>query len=287
MTIEHVIEAKPRDIGDFSVRRVLPSIKRRTVGPFVFLDHMGPEDHLVAVRPHPHIHLATVTYLFDGEIHHRDSLGSHQVIQPGAINWMTAGRGIVHSERGERATRTHGLQLWVGLPKAREDSAPAFEHYPASTFETVADGGARLRVLAGSAYGITSPVVTASPVVYVDVELAAGAKLALPSGYAERAVYVVSGSLRDVGSAKLAVVSADHELYADEPTRLVILGGEPLDGPRYMWWNFISSERERVIEAAHAWREGRFPKVPGDEFEFVPAPPQDPRFAQDRSNSSP
>jgi redox-sensitive bicupin YhaK (pirin superfamily) len=280
------VDAKPRDIGGFSVRRVLPSIKRRTVGPFVFLDHMGPETHQVAVRPHPHIHLATVTYLFDGEIVHRDSVGSKQVIQPGAINWMTAGRGIAHSERSDHAGLTHGLQLWVGLPKSHEDTAPAFDHYPATAFDTISDAGARIRVLAGEAYGLTSPVKTASPLFYVDIELDAGATLALPAGHAERAVYVVTGALRAgtdrIEPARMAVFDQDADLVAEEPTRFVILGGEPLDGPRYMWWNFISSDRDRVIEAAHAWRDGKFPKVVGDETEFVPAPPEDPRFALDR-----
>jgi redox-sensitive bicupin YhaK (pirin superfamily) len=284
--IEQMIDGKPRDIGGFAVRRVLPALRRRTVGPFVFLDHMGPEDHQVAVRPHPHIHLATVTYLFEGEIHHRDSLGSHQVIRPGEINWMTAGRGIVHSERGDRVGRTHGLQLWVGLPRADEERAPSFEHYP--VLPEFTEAGVRVRVLGGTAYGVTSPVVTASPLFYADVELAADRRIGLPIGHAERGVYVVSGAItagtERIEPGRMAVFARDAttDLIADGPTRFVVLGGDPLDGPRYMWWNFISSDRQRVIDAAHAWRAGEFPKVPGDEVEFVPAPPEDPRFAQDR-----
>jgi redox-sensitive bicupin YhaK (pirin superfamily)/predicted CoA-binding protein len=284
--IEHLITSRPRDLGGLHVGRVLPAIQKRSVGPYLFLDHMGPEESgEISVRPHPHIHLATVTYLFEGEIHHRDSIGSNQVIQPGAINWMNAGKGIVHSERSDRRMLMHGLQLWVGLPRAAEDSEPSFVHYPADAMPHFKEKGTHGRVLIGSAYGATSPVKTASPMVYVDMTLGEGAWLAMPDGYAERAIYVVEGSI-NVGSqtivaGQLAIVKpgANPLLTTDRRGRVVVLGGEPLDGPRYMWWNFVSSDKERIVAAAHAWREGKFPTVPGDDQEFIPAPPEDPHFA--------
>jgi len=284
--IEQLITSRPRDLGGLHVGRVLPAIQKRSVGPYLFLDHMGPvEAGEVGVRPHPHIHLATVTYLFDGEVHHRDSLGSHQVIQPGAINWMNAGRGIVHSERSERRMNMHGLQLWVGLPRSTEDSDPSFVHYPASALPVFDEGGVHARVLVGAAHGVSSPVKTASPMFYLDVKLDAGGRFDVPSGYAERAVYVVEGDVAIGGEPvtlhQLAVIAveATPTITSERGARLVILGGEPLDGPRYMWWNFVSSDKERIIAAAHEWRDGKFPKVPGDDKEFIPAPPEDPHFA--------
>jgi redox-sensitive bicupin YhaK (pirin superfamily) len=289
--ITQILSGRPRDLGGFQVARVLPAVHQRSVGPFVFLDHMGPADTAgdMAVRPHPHIHLATVTFLFEGSVHHRDSLGSNQVIEPGAINWMNAGKGIVHSERGDGVPhRMHGLQLWVGLPKAAEDSDPTFVHYPAATLPTFDDAGAHARVLVGTAHGVTSPVATKSPMFYVDLRLDPGARIAVPTGYEERAVYVVHGEVAlddglfaiETGSLAVLARGATPTLVAGEQgARLVVLGGEPLDGPRYMWWNFVSSDKDRVIEAAHKWRAGGFPKVPGDEVEFIPAPPEDPRFA--------
>lgn len=286
MAIENLIEARPRDLGGLHVGRVLPAVHRRSVGPFVFLDHMGPEeDASIAVRPHPHLHLATVTYLFDGAIRHRDSLGSNEVIQPGAINWMNAGKGIVHSERSDERIKTHGLQLWVALPKSDEDSRPAFDHYPAQILPAFRDGGTNVRVLAGTAHGLTSPVKTKSPLFYLDVVLEPGARVQLPD-YAERAAYVIEGEAHVAGSAdrvmprQMAVFSKGDatELVAEGPTRLVLLGGEPLDGPRYIWWNFVSSDADRIIEAHHRWRDGKFPKVPGDEVEFIPAPEEEPHF---------
>lgn len=284
--VEQLITGRPRDLGGLHVARVLPALHKHSVGPFVFLDHMGPEEAgAIAVRPHPHINLATVTYLFSGEIHHRDNLGMHQVIQPGAINWMTAGRGIVHSERSEGAMRMHGLQLWVGLPRADEDAAPAFDHYPAESLPETREGGAQVRVLAGTIAGVTSPVKTRSPMFYADVQLEPGARVPLPGGYAERAAYVVEGAVtagsERIERQQLAVFTkaAAPVLVADGPTRLVMLGGEPLDGPRYIWWNFVSSDKQRIVDAAHAWREGKFPRVPGDEVEFIPAPAEDPHFA--------
>lgn len=283
--IELMIEARPRDLGGFSVGRVLPALRRRSVGPFVFLDHMGPvDDGEIMVRPHPHINLATVTYLFEGAVHHRDSLGSHQVIEPGAINWMNAGSGIVHSERSGERMAMHGLQLWVGLPKSEEESPASFDHYPAKILPTFDDGGVKGRVLAGAAYGLTSPVKTKSPLFYLDLELQAGAQIDLPP-YSERAVYVVSGAVT-VGSERIepkrmAVFTKDAKsiLVAETATRLVILGGEPLDGPRFIWWNFVSSDQARITDAIHAWKNKKFPTVPGDDVEFIPAPDEEPRFA--------
>lgn len=284
--VEQLITARPRDLGGLHVARVLPAMRKRSIGPFVFLDHMGPEDAgEIAVRPHPHINLATVTYLFSGEIHHRDSLGTHQVIQPGAINWMNAGKGIVHSERSQGAMRMHGLQLWVGLPRASEQSDPGFVHYPAESLPTFSADGAQVRVLVGTTYGVSSPVYTLSPMFYLDVKLEPGGRLAVPSGHEERAVYVVDGEANlgdmNVETDRLAVIArgAMPVITSERGARLVVLGGAPLDGPRYLWWNFVSSSKERIIEAAHEWRAGSFPIVPGDDKEFIPAPPEDPNFA--------
>ena len=282
-----VIDARPRDLGGFEVRRVLPSAARRMVGPFTFFDQMGaavfaPGQGL-DVRPHPHIGLATVTYLFDGEILHRDSLGSHQPIRPGDINWMTAGRGIVHSERTPRehrqnASQLHGLQLWVALPLAYEETAPSFHHHAGTTLPERDYGGVRLRVLAGTAYDLTSPVGVLSPLFYVDAVMAAGSELALPSGHEERAVYVVDGVLRcgaeraEVGRMLVFAQDAKVVLRAEAPTRIVLVGGAPLDGKRYIDWNFVSSSKERLEQAKRDWKEGRFPKVPGDDVDFIPLP---------------
>lgn len=284
--IEDVVVGRPRDLGGLHVARVLPALSKRTVGPYVFFDHMAPmAAGEINVRPHPHIHLATVTYLFEGEIHHRDSLGSHQAIQPGAVNWMSAGKGIVHSERSEGHTPMHGLQLWVGLPRAAEDSDPTFVHYPSESLPTFDADGAHVRVLVGSSYGAVSPVKTLSPMFYLDVKLDPGARLGVPGGHAERAVYVVAGVVEIGGerveTGQLAVFTKGSSpvMASERGAHVVVLGGEPLDGPRYMWWNFVSSSKERIVEAAHAWRDAKFPVVPGDEVEFIPAPPEDPHFA--------
>jgi hypothetical protein len=289
--IELELEARPRDLGGFTVGRVLPAIGRRMVGPFTFLDHMGPADlDEMTVRPHPHINLATVTYLFRGEVLHRDSLGSKQSITPGAINWMTAGRGIAHSERIARDGELHplhGLQLWVALPAAQEESAPTFDHHPAATLPELTERGATIRVLVGKAYGATSPVRTMSPMFYADLGLEAGARVSLPADYSERAIYVVEGAALVSGqrleSRHLAVIAkgAQPVIEADGPTRVVVLGGEPLEGPRYMWWNFVSSSQERIHEAAARWRAGGFPKVFDDAVELTPAPADGPRFPGD------
>lgn len=282
-----VLSAESRDLGEgFRVGRVLPAMARRQVGPFVFFDHMGPAifgpGHGIDVRPHPHIGLATVTYLFEGEILHRDSVGSHQPIRPGDVNWMTAGRGIVHSERTAPDTRVaghalHGLQLWVALPRAHEETEPAFAHHPAATLPEVAVGDATVRVLAGTAFGVTSPVETLAELFYADVALPSGASIAAPEGFAERAAYVVEGEVccgdtRAVSGQMLVFGDVAAELTALGDARLVLLGGAPLDGPRHLVWNFVSSSKARLEEARRDWVEDRFPKVPGDEAERIPFP---------------
>jgi len=282
-----VIEGQARDIGGFAVRRVLPSSDRRAVGPFIFFDEMGPADlpagQGIDVRPHPHIHLATVTYLFEGAILHRDSVGSEQVIAPGAVNWMTAGRGIVHSERTpapQRAAghRLHGLQLWLGLPRAHEDTEPAFHHHPAEALPRVRLPGGEARVLIGEAFGASSSVATFSETLYVDLRLDPGASLTLPDAPEERAIYLVEGAVGcgpsrfEPGRMLAFEPGAEVVLSTEEGARLVLLGGAPLDGPRHMWWNFASSDRARIAQAREDWRHGRFPKVPGDDQEFIPLP---------------
>lgn len=282
-----VIDARARDLGGFAVRRVLPSAVRRMVGPFTFFDEMGPAIFAPAqgldVRPHPHIGLATVTYLFEGEIMHRDSLGSAQPIRPGDINWMTAGRGIVHSERTSPAqrqvgSRLHGVQLWVALPLEHEETEPSFRHYPGSTLPEREEDGVRLRVLAGTAYGLSSPVATLSPLFYVDATLAAGSELALTGEHPERAVYVVDGAVRcgtevaEPGRMLVFQEQAEVVLRPEGATRVVLLGGAPLEGKRNIDWNFVSSSKQRIEQAKRDWKEGRFPKVPGDEVEFIPLP---------------
>lgn len=281
-----VIEPRLRDLGGFSVRRVLPAPFHRMVGPFIFFDHVGPAEFApgagVDVRPHPHINLATVTYLFEGAMLHRDSLGSAEVIRPGAINWMTAGRGIVHSERTppevrEAGHRLHGLQIWVALPRAVEEQEPSFHHHPADRLPVVRDGGVEARVLVGSAFGATSPVRAASPLAYVEVALAAGARLPLEPGFPERAVYLVDGAValggdRFAAGRMILLAREDRELRAESAARLVVIAGEPLDGARHIEWNFVSSSRERIEAAKADWRAGRFPLVPGDEQEFIPLP---------------
>lgn len=289
--VEIIIEGRARDIDGFSVRRILPSMSRRAIGPFVFFDHMGPASlppgHGLDVRPHPHINLATVTYLFEGEIVHRDSLGSHQAIRPGAINWMTAGRGIVHSERtgpDERARgpHTHGIQLWVALPIEHEETEPEFHHHPASTLPEIkhelGHGGARLRVLAGSAYGVTAPVRVFSPLFYVEAIMPTGSEVELPNDHHDRAAYVAEGSVEcgaeRAGPGSMLVIAPGRSatLTATADARVMLLGGAPLEGERHIWWNFVSSRKERIEQAKRDWKEGRFPKVPGDEAEHIPLP---------------
>jgi redox-sensitive bicupin YhaK (pirin superfamily) len=285
--VASIIDGRARDLGGFAVRRVLPSRARRMVGPFTFLDEMGPAafgpGQGIDVPPHPHIGLSTVTYLFQGEIVHRDSLGSYQAIRPGDINWMTAGRGIVHSERTAEALRArgsqlHGLQLWVALPSAHEQSAPEFLHYAAATLPEETRGGVLLRTLAGAAYGMTSPVHTLSPLFYVDALMPGGSELPLPEGHAERAVYVVSGALRcgtqNAAPGRMLVFERGGSpmLRAERPSRVVLIGGAPLDGERHIYWNFVSSSKDRLEQAKRDWKEGRFPGVPGDENDRVALP---------------
>jgi redox-sensitive bicupin YhaK (pirin superfamily) len=274
--------------GGFVVRRLLPSVQRQGVGPFVFFDHFGPisagpaDNH--DVRPHPHIGLATVTYLFEGAMTHRDSTGIVQRIEPGAINWMTAGRGIVHSERTPedlrgRERRSHGLQLWAALPEQAEEAAPSFQHTPAAALPELEVGGARLRVLVGEAFGAVSPVKAASPTLYVDVALEAGTAFPLPPAR-ERALYGVDAPFELDGTTipaqTLVVVPEGDEpmLSAANDARVVLIGGEPL-GHRHMWWNFVSSRKERIVQAADDWAARRFEPVPG-ETEFIPLPDKRP-----------
>jgi redox-sensitive bicupin YhaK (pirin superfamily) len=286
MTLETLIVARTGDIGGFEVRRALPSVKRRMVGPFVFLDQMGPAEFLLGngldVRPHPHIGLATVTYLFEGEILHRDSLGTVQAIRPGALNWMTAGSGIAHSERTAPELRTRrvslfGIQSWVALPTHAEETAPAFVHHPASELPVIRGEGKTVRVIAGSLYGEASPVETPTATFYADAALEAGARIPLPADHEERAVYVVQGKIDIAGDifepGQLLVFRPGDEITitALEPARLMLLGGEPMDGPRHVWWNFVSSSLERIEQAKADWKAKRFGAVPDDD-EFIPLP---------------
>ena len=287
-SVEQKLEARTRPIGEgLEVRRVLPATERRMVGPFIFFDHLGPfslaPERGVDVRPHPHLGLATMTYLFEGELLHRDSLGTEQLIRPGAVNWMTAGRGIVHSERSPAAERKagprlHGLQLWTALPLALENGAPSFQHVGEGDIPELGLGGARVRVVAGSAYGAASPVKTSSPLFYVDAQMTRGAELGVPEEFPERAAYLVEGSLvaggipYRPGTMIVFQRGMPARLEAMESSRIVLLGGAPLDGDRHIWWNFVSSQRETIEEAGRAWSRREFPLIPGDEEEFVPLP---------------
>ena len=280
-----VINAKARDIAGFPVRRALPAIERRMIGPFVFLDQMGPTQlrpgQGLDVLPHPHIGLSTMTYLFEGEIIHRDSLGTVQAIRPGAVNWMTAGRGIAHSERtpvaASGSAALSGIQFWVALPKAHEEMDPAFAHLEADELPVLADGMVTVRIVAGAAFGGESPLRAPHPMLCLDVALAKDTSWQLPSGYPERALYVASGAVAVAGTThtqgRLLVFPAGHpaEVRAVADARLVVLGGEPMDGPRHIWWNFVSSSKERIEQAKLDWKLGRFAAVPG-ETNFIPLP---------------
>ncbi len=287
--LEVVVIPTSHDLGDnFTVRRVLPSRKRRMVGPFIFLDEMGPHVFQpgkgLDVRPHPHIGLATVTYLFSGEILHRDSIGSVQAIQPGDVNWMTAGRGIVHSERTAPAVRLHestlsGLQCWVALSRADEECAPSFQHTPVAQLPFIEGEGFTARLVAGRFLGRVSPVQTASPLFFADIHLDVNARLAIAPDYPERAIYIVEGQL-DLGAdgrfdpGQLLVLKPGKVLNATAagaPVRMVLLGGDPMDGTRYLSWNFVSSSEARIEQAKEDWRDQKFATVPG-ETEFIPLP---------------
>ncbi len=291
-SIEIVIEPRTRDLGGFTVGRVLPFAKRRMVGPFIFFDEMGPADFApgkgIDVRPHPHIGLATVTYLFDGEIRHRDSLGYDQVIRPGDVNWMTAGRGIAHSERTDEGPRQsgqklHGIQSWVALPEADAECAPSFHHHPKETLPVIERDGAVMRLIAGEAFGETAPVKTYSPIFYLGVEAVAGATIPLPD-YEERAIYVVTGSVSvddepyDAGKMAVFAPGAEPVIKTTDASRLMLLGGAPL-GKRIIWWNLVAASKARIDQAKKDWRasadvgfKDSVFSLPPDEEEFIPLP---------------
>jgi redox-sensitive bicupin YhaK (pirin superfamily) len=286
--IEAVIIPRAHDVGGFEVHRALPAKEKQMIGPFIFFDQMGPGEFLTGkgldVRPHPHIGLATVTYLFDGSIVHRDSLGTQLPIVPGDVNWMTAGSGIAHSERTDTGLRDHsnplfGIQSWVALPKTMEEMPPAFAHHDADSLPVLEDGGVRMRLIAGDGWGIRSPVLTHWPLVYADAILTPGAALPLPDQHEERGVYVVQGSV-EVGGTRfeagrmLLFRSGDRLTVYSGPQggRVLLLGGAVMDGPRHIFWNFVSSSRERIEQAKADWKAGRFGKVAGDEREFIPLP---------------
>nr|WP_255775351.1 pirin family protein [Microbulbifer sediminum] len=283
--IQEIIEPRSRELGGFQVRRALPSREQQMVGPWIFFDHMGPADFPggqgINVRPHPHIGICTVTYLFEGEILHRDSLGSLQPIRPGDINLMVAGSGIVHSERERDEVRSlphrlHGLQLWLALPRDREEILPEFYHYPSAQIPALTVDGVPVRVIMGRAYGAESPVKTFAETLYIEAHLSPGQRITLPDSE-ERAVYVAAGSLRardtDIPEFSMAIFKRDQgvELQALEESRIAIIGGERFDR-RHIVWNFVSSRPERIDQAVNDWKQGRFAKVPGDEEEYIPFP---------------
>jgi hypothetical protein len=283
-----LIEGREHDLGDgFTVRRLLPALLARHVGPFVFFDHMGPADFApgkgMDVRPHPHIGLATITWLFEGSIRHRDSLGSLADIRPGEVNWMTAGRGIVHSERTppdarRDGQRLHGIQLWVALPREDAEVAPEFHHHGGDELPRIRREGAEMMLVAGHAYGERSPVKVFAPMFLVEASLADGATLEWPSEHAERGVYVIEGEVHwdgvAIAAGRMAVQGAGSAspLRSHGSSRLILFGGAPLDGERHLWWNFVASSRERIEQAKADWSAGRFGVVPGDEEEFIPLP---------------
>lgn len=291
--IETLIIPRAHDLGGFEVRRALPAPKRQMVGPFIFFDQAGPAEFItgkgVDVRPHPHIGLATVTYLYRGEFQHRDSLGSNQTILPGAVNWMVAGRGVTHSERTSEETRQHphalyGIQTWVALPEDREDAAPSFEHHAKETLPEFEDGGVALRLILGRAYGETAPASVFSDTFYADVTLAPGARFPLPDDHEDRGLYVVEGSVTIAGqmfeAGRMMVFRPGDRITVAagvQGARLMALGGATLSGPRYVWWNFVSSSREKIRAAKEDWRrgawgEGLFDLPPDDRAEFIPLP---------------
>ncbi|WP_427157171.1 pirin family protein [Aliinostoc sp. HNIBRCY26] len=285
MAIVQLIEPEVKDLGGFIARRSLPYPHRQTVGPFIFFDHLGPSvlppNKGIDVRPHPHINLATLTYLFDGTLMHRDSLGTVQEIQPGAVNWMTAGKGIVHSERSPNIDRQneaiiHGIQTWIALPVEHEETDPWFMHYTADILPSWEENGAVIKLIAGQAYGYTSPVKVFSPIIYLDVMLSSNAHFTISTDYSERAVYSVTEGLsindEPLEPYRLAILEPGHQVKvsAAETAQFIVIGGEPL-GKRYKWWNFVSSRPERIEQAKADWRDGRFANVP-DETEFIPLP---------------
>ena len=287
--VETLIVPRAVDLGEMTVRRALPSTKRQMVGPFIFFDQMGPAEFLtdqgIDVRPHPHINLATLTYLFEGQIHHRDSLGTDIAIEPGAVNWMRAGRGIVHSERTtperkQRGQKLFGIQTWMALPEGDEEGDPAFMHHGETELPVVDADGVRARLIAGSAFGATSPLATSSETLYGDVALAPGSAVPIDPAYEERALYTIDGEIEVAGDAfgpgQLLVLRPGDAItvrnQGNAPARFMLFGGAPMGGARYIWWNFVSSRPERIEQAKEEWRRGRFDTVPGDEEEFIPLP---------------
>ncbi len=286
--VESVIVPRAHDIGGFEVRRALPAKEKQMIGPFIFFDQMGPGEFLTGkgldVRPHPHIGLATVTYLFEGSILHRDSLGTQLAIVPGDVNWMTAGRGIAHSERTDTNLRTHsnrlfGIQSWAALPKTMEETAPAFAHHTAATLPILEDGGVTLRLIAGDGWGIRSPVPTHWPSFYADATLTPGATMPMPDQHEERGAYVVNGTVDVAGTRfeagrMLLFRPGDPVALQAGPggARLLLLGGAVMDGPRHIFWNFVSSSRDRIEQAKADWKARRFGPVAGDDKEFIPLP---------------
>lgn len=285
-----VLTPRAKDVGAFEVKRALPARRKQMIGPFIFFDQMGPTvfagDTAMDVRPHPHIGISTITWLFEGEIRHRDSLGFDLVIRPGEVNWMTAGRGIVHSERSPQSQRgvnapLGGIQAWVALPKAREEIAPAFYHYSADQIPQFDDGGVDLSLITGSAFGQTSPVVTESPTLYAEINLAAGKRFVIPDIAEERGLYIYQGELdiagtrHAAGSMLVLKPGVTVELRAGETAKLMLLGGDAftaeMEGPRLLYWNFVSSRKERIEQAKDDWRNSRFDRVAGDD-EFIPLP---------------
>lgn len=285
--VRTVITPRAVDLGEMEVRRALPSKAGQMVGPFIFFDQMGPAEFLtdegIDVRPHPHINLATLTYLFEGEIHHRDSLGTDMAITPGAVNWMRAGRGIVHSERTGEQARRHGqrlfgLQTWLALPSHAEESDPDFVHHGADDLPILDAEGITMRLIAGQAHGLRSPLNALHETLYADVTLAAGARYPVEPLYVERALYTISGEIEVAGETyvpgQLLILHPGDSITitTTQGAQFMVFGGEPMDGPRYIWWNFVSSRRERIEQAQEEWRQGRFETVPGDEEEFIPLP---------------
>lgn len=291
--IETLIVPRARDLGDFEVRRALPAPKRQMVGPFIFFDQAGPAEFLtgqgVDIRPHPHIGLGTVTYLFRGDFHHRDSTGADQVIRPGELNWMVAGKGVTHSERTSAEGRQgpnslYGIQTWIALPENQEDRAPSFEHHGKGSMPEIRDEGIDARLILGSAYGETAPATMHSESFYLDVTLAAGARFPLPNEHEDRGLYILEGSVRIAGQeyepGQMMVFRPGDGITVaagDRGARLMALGGETLNGPRYIWWNFVASSREKIEEAKREWREarwgqGQFDLPPEDRDEFIPLP---------------
>jgi len=281
-----ILRPVEKDLGEFTVRRTLPASERQRVGPFIFFDHMGPavfpSGSGVSVRPHPHIGLATITYLFDGAIMHRDSLGYQQAITPGAVNWMTAGRGIVHSERTpaallESGSSLHGIQTWLALPLEAEEIAPAFDHYPREQIPEAMIDGVHVSLIVGAMFGLESPVRTASRSCYASLRMATKTSVQLPENYDEVAIYVVDGSIQiggtELGAGLMAVPAAsdDRTIIAQQDSHIMLLGGDTLPGKRYLWWNFVSSSRERIEAAKRQWKAGDFASVP-DDPEFIPLP---------------